>query len=92
MGTFHHGKGDLHGITVVIETPGSTAYIGRCDTLTDEGAILLDADVYEGEASGSTKEAWIRKAARVGVWKKFDRLFVPRAEIATVTRLGDVNP
>ena len=91
MGTFHHGKGDLHGITVVVDTPGATAYVGRCDTATDEGVLLLDADVYEAKPGDPSKEAWIEKAAKVGVWKKYDTLFVPRDQIATITRLADVR-
>ncbi len=90
MGTFHHDKGEYHGITIVVDTPGPTAYIGRCDTFTADGVILLDADVYEPGADRPSKEAWIAKAAKVGIWKKFDRVFVPNAEIAGVQRLGEV--
>lgn len=90
MGTFHQGKGELHGITVVVDTAGARAYVGRCDTEAPEGIVLLDADVYDG-AAGEAKEAWIARAARVGVWKTHDRLFVPRADIASVRRLGDVR-
>lgn len=92
MGTFHHGRGDLHGITVVVDSPAATAWIGRCDTFTDEGILLLDVDVYEGDgAGGPSKDDWIRKAAKVGHWKKHDRVFVPRAQIASVTRLGEIR-
>lgn len=70
MGTFHHDKGEYHGITIVVDTPGPTAYIGRCDTFTADGVILLDADVYEPGADRPSKEAWIAKAAKVGIWKK----------------------
>lgn len=90
MGTFHQGKGDLHGITVVVDTAEACAFVGRCDTETADGILLLDVDVYAGE-SGDAKAAWIARAARVGVWKKHDRLFVPRDEIASVRRLADVR-
>lgn len=89
MGTFHHGKGDLHGITVVVDTPGATAYVGRCDTVTDDGVFLLDVDIYEAKPGDPSKEAWIQRAAKVGIWKKLDQLFVPRAEIASIQRLAD---
>jgi len=92
MGTFHHGKGELHGITIVVDTPGPRAYIGRCDTFDDEGVVLLDVDVFDpAPGSDATKEAWMRKAAQVGVWKKFDGLRVPNAEIASVRRLADLR-
>ena len=34
MGTFHQGKGDLHGITVVVDTTGRCVFVGRCDTVS----------------------------------------------------------
>jgi hypothetical protein len=92
VGTFHHGKGELHGITVVVDTGGERAWVGRCDTYAPEGIHLLDVEPYESSPDGPTKEAWIARAARVGVWKKLDALFVPAAEIASVTRLGDLTP
>ncbi len=39
MGTFHQGKSDLHGITVVVETRGPELYVGRCDDVTERGVI-----------------------------------------------------
>ncbi|MBI4568519.1 MAG: BrxA/BrxB family bacilliredoxin, partial [Planctomycetes bacterium] len=43
MGAFHDGKGDLHGITVVVETRGPRLCVGRCDEVTGEAVILLAA-------------------------------------------------
>ena len=31
MGTFHQGKSELHGITVVVDTTGPEIFVGRCD-------------------------------------------------------------
>ena len=31
MGTFHHDKHELHGITVVVDTEGPKVFVGRCD-------------------------------------------------------------
>ena len=90
MGTFHHGKGDLHGITVVVDTPGSRLYVGRCDSVTPEGVILCDVDVHDEEETGVGKSAYVAKAARVGTWTKHDRLVVPAAEVASIRRLGDL--
>ena len=88
MGTFHDDKGELHGITVVVDTTGPHLWIGRCDTITEEGVLLLDADVHEEATDASTKQAFVEKAAKVGVWKKHDRVLVPAAEVRTVTPLG----
>ena len=76
MGTFHHDKGELHGITVVVDTNGPRVFVGRCDTVTPEGVVLLDGDVHEETPEGPTKAAWVDKAAAVGVWKSLFEMAV----------------
>ena len=90
MGTFHQDKSELHGITVVVDTLCDAVYVGRCDDMDDRQVILLDADVHRTEGSEQSKEAWVQRAAQFGVWKKFDRLVIPRTEVASVRRLGDL--
>lgn len=88
MGTFHDDKGDLHGITVVAEA-GATVYVGRCDTIDDQGVVLLDCDRHDEGQDGKSNADWLQRAARFGVWKQHDRLVLPRAEVTAVTPLGD---
>ena len=90
MGTFHHDKGELHGITVVVDTTGSRVYVGRCDTMTDEGIVLLDLDVHEDGHEGRSKQDFVRQVAKFGHWNRHSRVVVPRDEIANVQRLGDI--
>lgn len=95
MGTFHHGKGELHGITVVVDTKDTRVFVGRCDTVLPEGVVLLDADMHdeavvaEGEES-MPKARYLENARKFGVWKKYDRIVVPADDVADVTRLGDL--
>ena len=91
MGTFHSDKGELHGITVVVETTGPRVYVGRCDEETAEGILLLDADHHDDGEGGRSREEYLRKAARFGVFRKHERVLVPRPEIARVRRLGDIG-
>jgi hypothetical protein len=90
MGTFHQDKGELHGITVVVDTSGPTVYVGRCDTMDGRGIVLLDVDVHEDGAEGRSKEEFVRQAARFGHWKKHDQITIEAANIASVRRLGEV--
>jgi hypothetical protein len=88
MGTFHSDKGELHGMTVVVDTNGPVVYVGRCDTETEDGIALLDVDQHEaGEIS---KEAYLAKAQKFGVFAKHRTLFVPRTKIASIRKLGEV--
>ena len=52
MGTFHDGMGELHGITVVVDTDGPVVYIGRCWKVDEEGIVLVDVDHYEEGEEG----------------------------------------
>ncbi len=90
MGTFHSDHGPLHGITVVVDTHGPSVYIGRCHEERPDGIVLLDADHHEERTGGKTKREYIGEAARVGTWKRHERIVIPRAEIASVRRLGEL--
>lgn len=89
MGTFHQNKHALHGTTVVVDTSGPEIYVGRCDDMDEEQIILLDADVHRDGEKGKSKEQYIARAAQVGVWKRFDRIRVPRSVATTIRPLGE---
>lgn len=91
MGTFHSDKGELHGITVVVETTGKRVYVGRCDEETGAGIVLLDVDYHDDGADGKSTSDYLRFAARYGIYKKHDRVALPRAEIRKVTPLGKLS-
>jgi hypothetical protein len=91
MGTFHQGKSALHGITVVVDTTGPEIFVGRCDDEDERGIVLDDVDMHRDGEGGRSKEEYVRRAARFGTWKKYDRLLVPRASVASVRRLGEIG-
>jgi hypothetical protein len=90
MGTFHQGKSELHGITVIVDTTGPEIFVGRCDDQDERGIFLHDADVHRDGEGGRSKEDYVRRASQLGVWKKYDRLVIPNDKIASVRRLGEV--
>ncbi len=90
MGTFHNDKGPLHGITVVVETRGAAVYVGRCDEERADGILLLDADRHVDGEGGRSRAEYLDRAAKFGVFPRHRTLLVPRAEIATIRRLGDL--
>ncbi|MDH3403159.1 MAG: hypothetical protein OES32_16185 [Acidobacteriota bacterium] len=92
MGTFHQGKSALHGITVVVDTTGAEIFVGRCDDEDERSVILLDVDVHREGDGGRSKAEYVARAARVGVWKKHDRVVIPRGQVASVRPLGEVAP
>jgi len=90
MGHFHQDKHELHGITVVVDTSGSALYVGRCDDMNDDVVILLDGDTHQNGADAPSKEDYVERAARFGVWKSFDRLAVPLRDVTSIRRLGEI--
>ncbi len=89
MGTFHDGKHRLHGITVVVDTDGPELYVGRCDDIDELMVILQDVDVHRDGDGGRSKAEYLERAARFGVWKRHDRLAIPRQRVASIRPLGE---
>jgi hypothetical protein len=90
MGTFHQGKSELHGITVVVDTTGPEIFVGRCDDEDDRGIVLHDVDMHRDGEHGRSKEDYVKRAAMLGTWKKYDALLIPKEKVASVRRLGEV--
>jgi len=89
MGTFHDDKGELHGITVAVDA-GETIYVGRCHEENAQHVLLLDADEHVDGTDGVSKAEWLSRAARWGVFAKHKVLDLPRNQVVSITRLGDV--
>lgn len=77
-------------MTVVVETSGVLTYVGRFDTEDSAGVHLLDVGVHDA-GSGDTREEFVRRSARFGVRTDRKYLVVPRAQVARITRLGEVE-
>lgn len=90
MGTFHDDKHELHGITVVVDTVGDEIFIGRCDDMDDQGVVLVDVDVHTDGDDGRSKEDYVGRAAQFGIWTKYPRVLVPKHQVLSVRRLGDL--
>ena len=93
MGTFHHDKHELHGITVVVETTGPDLYIGRCDDIDARGVILRDADVHREDdpaTAGTSRAEFLDHARSFGVWPNLKRILVPAERVRGIRRLGEV--
>jgi len=87
MGTFHSHKGELHGITVLVRTPGPRVYIGRCDEYRPDGIVLLDVDHHDDGEDGRTTAEYIDRAYRLGVFPRHPQLKIPTPQITSVTPL-----
>ena len=85
---FHPGHHALHGITVVLETTGSLAYVGRFDTQDEGGVHLLDVAVHDRSDPASSREEFLRRTLKFGVPVTRKHLVVPSSDVATVVPLS----
>jgi hypothetical protein len=81
----------FHGLTVVVDTSGPRLYIGRFDVEDERGVLLRDVDVRD-LPEDVTKEAYIARTAKFGVFKNTDHIRVPVDEIVSVRRLSEFDP
>lgn len=86
----HRHLGELHGITVVVDTDGPV-YVGRFFEERDGTLLLLDAASHSQDVDGVSKAEYVTKAAEFGVWKQFPSVSVPRSSVRSVTRLADIG-
>jgi hypothetical protein len=78
----------LHGITVVLETTGSLAYVGRFDTQDDGGVHLLDVAVHDRSDPASSREEFLRRTLKFGVPVTRKHVVVPSSDVATLVPLS----
>jgi hypothetical protein len=88
VGTFHQGKHELHGITVLIETDGGDLWVGRCDDIVGGEVRLRDADVLAGGGEESARTSWLDRAQRHGVWPRHRRVALAEARVVSLRPLG----
>ncbi len=88
MGTFHDDKGDLHGMTLAVRTADAVA-VGRCDTVSADAIVLLDADVHAEGDDGRTNDEWLSRAARFGVAPRHPRVTLPLSDVEDYGLLAD---
>ena len=85
---FHPGHHALHGITVVLDTTSGDTYLGRFDSEDERGVHLLDVGRHSGK---ETREEYLRRSARFGIGVEQKHLVLPKAEVARVTPLGELQ-
>ena len=84
---FHPGHGELHGVTVVLETTGPATYVGRYHEETPAGVLLHDVAEHRPGESGPTREEFLRRTLKFGVHAAHRHLVVPKADVRRITRL-----
>lgn len=86
---FHPGHHELHGVTVVLETP-TALWVGRFDSVTPKGVLLHDAGCYEDGVTEGTREDYLRKTLQFGVRATAKQTLIPEGEVRGMRQLAEV--
>ncbi len=82
---------NLVGREVVLDTEGSTVYIGRLEACSPAGFWLREADVHNCREGHAPREQYVAESARDGIRVNRVRVFVFRHTVISVSALADVT-
>ena len=80
MGTFHQNKGELHGITVIVDTTAPRSSWAGATTWTTAASSSTTPTSIATATSGRSKEDYVTRVAQLGFWKKHDHLMIPQRQ------------
>lgn len=89
---FHPGHEELHGVTVVVESPTGATWVGRYHERTDRGVLLHDVAIHDPASTDQIRAAWIQQMLTFGIRIDQKHLVVPTSEAARIVRLMDWKP
>lgn len=75
---------------VVLDTGGTTLFIGRLASHHIDGFWLEDADVHHQDEGHASREQYVAEAARDGIRVNRRRVFVFRESVISMSALRDV--
>ena len=64
---FHPGHEELHGVTVVVESPSGVIWVGRYHERTDRGVLLHDVATHDPASADQSRDAWIQRLIKFGI-------------------------
>jgi len=89
---FHPGHEELHGVTVVVESPNGVAWVGRYHERTDRGVLLHDVAIHDPTSADQTRDVWIQRLLKFGIRIDQKHVVVPDAEASRIVRLQEWKP
>ena len=75
---------------MVVDTTAPATILGRFDTEDEAGIHLLNVALFNGPP-GPERDAFLRSAIEFGIRVERKHLVVPRAGVATIAPLGEVD-
>ena len=89
---FHPGHEELHGVTVVVESPGGVTWVGRYHERNDRGVLMHDVAVHDAASAELPRGDWIQRLVKFGVRIDRKHVVIPNADATRIVRLLDWKP
>ena len=78
------------GRQVVLDTAGSTVYLGTLKEVAETGFWLENADIHDCREGHAGKEVYVFEGKTNGIRTNRKRLFVMRSAVISIAALDDV--
>ena len=88
---FHRDHQPLHGVTVVITTPGTRTWVGRWHEQDDHGVHLLDAALHDAETHEQPRDEFLRRTLKFGIRPEHKHVLIPNDQLGDVTPLRELR-
>jgi hypothetical protein len=88
---FHQHRQPLHGVTVVIRTPGTRTWVGRWHEQDEHGVHLLDASLHDSGTNPQTSDEFLRRTLKFGVRPEHKHVLIPADQLGEVTPLRELD-
>lgn len=83
--------GSLIGRQVVMDTAGTTVFLGTLLDVAPQGFWLGDADLHDRSEGHATKERYVLEAKEFGIRVNRKHLFVLRSAVISISALEDAT-
>ena len=89
---FHPGHEELHGVTVVVESPSGVIWVGRYHERTDRGVLLHGVATHDPVSAGQSRDAWMQRLIKFGIRVEAAHLVVPSSQATRIIPLMEWKP
>ncbi len=76
---------------MVLDTRSSWIYLGTLEKVTEDCAVLKDADVHDSSDSSTSKEVYIFESRTTGIKPNRNRVHVSLDQVISFSLLKDVK-
>ncbi|WP_022666863.1 hypothetical protein [Desulfospira joergensenii] len=79
------------GRQIVLDTRSSWVYLGTLENVTDESAILKNADVHDSSDTSTSKDLYVFESRQTGVKPNRSRVYVNLNQVISFSLIEEIK-